>query len=151
MKGVKFLESSLDKEWYKEDAEAAPIFVSLPAHSVGDGMTATKSQYKLVLNFYNGNMTQWLTLVEDQDAILEEMIRNFLKDKRYYHKWFEKWKGYTKTYRKNFKGLKKTDLSLLSDKELFSLHKKMWESIIRPRKISMMIDAFTFAAERKMI
>ncbi len=148
---MKIIENNLNKKWYDEFAEASPIFASLPAHAIGDKIISLKHQYKCVLNFYFQNKTHWLTLIEDQDLISEEILNNYLKNRKYYRPWFLKWKKKTKRFNSLFKKIKKTDLSLLSEKKLLRLHQKVWKSLIKTRKIDMLIDPFIFGSERRMI
>ncbi len=148
---IDLLKKNINKDWYEEFCEASPILISLPSHAIGQEMFPLKRQYKLVANFYENNKTHWFTLVKDQDLMFEEMLDNYLRDKNYYIKWFNKWKVKTKKFHKLFDEINNLDFSRINNNKLIELHREFWKLIIDCRRISMIIEPFTFASERHLM
>ncbi|MBS4036388.1 MAG: hypothetical protein KGZ85_18140 [Ignavibacterium sp.] len=148
---MKFLKENINKEWYDEFCEGSLIFISLPAHAVGQGIICLKNQYKGAINFFYQEKTHWMTLVEDQNILAEEILNKYLENKKYWQEWFKKWQNRTKVFSLVFEKIIKIDLSSLSEKTLWRLHDQLWSSVFKARQIDMVIDSFMFGGERILV
>ncbi len=148
---MSLIEENFDKEWYEEHAEASPLLICLPAYAMADGIAFLKNQYKIILNFYKNRETRWLTLIEDQDRLFEEILSVYMNNKEKFDSWFSEFEKESDKFKQMFNRLIKIDLKSLTEEELWDEHNKIWQQLLRSRKISMMTDPFIFGSERRMI
>ncbi len=145
--GIK--EKYKNKEWYEESAEGNPVFASLAGQSLRH-LDPLEKQYSVLLIFCENNRIWWLTPEQDQDVLSDEIISRHRSDRKWLEGWFSEWKKHRLQYEKLYEEVKSRDLSQMPDEELFDLHKRAWQTVLKCRKIDMIIDPFILGSERKM-
>ncbi|MBD3313975.1 hypothetical protein GF345_06035 [Candidatus Woesearchaeota archaeon] len=101
--------------------------------------------------FFKGKKIWWMTLKEDQDRVFQEIVEDYQRDKSWLESLFSRWKKKRREYEEYFKDIRAADLSKLDDDALLDLHDRAWNSVLSCRQIDMIVDPFTYGAERFML
>lgn len=136
-------------EWHIEHADARPFFVS--SHVRGFVMGLYPASYSVVLNYYHDGEIDWITLTNDQKRLYRKVMNKQEKDGRHWQKIFFKWLAGEKEFRKFYYQLIDKDIKIISDQELLFDIKKYFYFIIHSRRLSSIIDPFTFIAETEFM
>ncbi|TKJ17951.1 hypothetical protein CEE44_04815 [Candidatus Woesearchaeota archaeon B3_Woes] len=74
-----------------------------------------------------------------------------MNNKEEFDRWFSEFEKESAKYQQMFNELMKIDLKSLTEEELWDKHNRIWQQLIRSRRISMMMDPIMFSSERRMI
>lgn len=144
------LNKFLNEEWSIEHADACPIFIDM----TGSGFTrklydSTLPVYKLCVVYYAHGEADWMTLVNDQQAIGSEIVRSHIKKPEVvpalYHEWLKSFDKMMAFYYENIQ----VDLSALSDKELKSYTRQLYDFYRIKTSMPGFIDGFMFYADKR--
>lgn len=144
------LKKVIDKEWSIEHVDACPIFTDMTGSGFTRKLYSSKLPvYKFCAAYYAQGMTDWLTLVDDQQAIGAEIVQSHIKKPKVVPELYKHWLGAFELMLEFYYESVQIDLGLLGDKELRVFTKRFYDLYRFKTSMPGFIDGYMFYADKR--